>query len=297
MPYFTGAVTEPGLYPDIDEAAYHRDPVSHPWGSLSSSGAKLLVPPSCPAEFDYQRKHGKHSKSMDTGTRVHALVLGKGEDQIAELPYAEYRTAEAKAARDAAMAAGKVPTKPAEMAEARAIAEAVFTDEEAGKLLARVTDCELSGFWYEPEWGIWCRMRLDALGWGDRPEIDDVKTAAKVRPADFAKSLAEYRYDIQWRHYSRGLAAILSGYPGELTADDIAWSWIAVGTEPPYRVMVYQPSADDAERADASLRIAYETFAACSKAGVWPKWTSPQELPLPSYQQRRIDGDILDYYA
>lgn len=298
MPEFLGKVTEPGLYPDVPEDVYHADPVAHEWGSLSSSGAKLLVPPSCPYLFDYARKHGKRTKSMDIGTRVHALVLGKGEEYLTELPFDEYRTDEAKAARDKAVTDGKIPTKPREMAEARAIADAVIADPEARRLLDAVTDTELSGFWYEPEYGIWCRMRLDVLGWTDRPEIGDVKTTADASPEKFAKSLAEYRYDIQWRHYCRGLAAILSAYPGELTADDIGWSWIVVQTTGPHVVMVYEPSAEDTERADESLRIAYGHFAACSRAAVWPKWSeSAMELSLPYYRAKQIERDILDYYS
>ena len=295
MPYFTGTITEQGLYPDVPEALYHADPV--PERSLSVSGAKLLLPPSCPALFDWHRKHGKRSKSMDTGTRVHALVLGKGEEHLELLDYDEYRTDKAKAARDAAIANGKIPTKPHEMDEAQVIADAVFADPEARKLLDAVTDTELSGFWQDEEHGIWLRMRLDALGWTDRPEIVDVKTTADASPAGFAKSLAEYRYDMQARHYAEGLAAILSGYPGELDADDIGFTFIAVQTVPPHLVMVYELSSDDHERADESNRIARETYAACSKRDVWPAWESPRTLTLPYYRAKQIERDVLDYYS
>jgi hypothetical protein len=289
-------ITEPGLYPDIDEDWYHGDPVQG--GSLSVSGAKLLIPPSCPYMFDWARQHGKRSKSMDVGTRVHALVLGKGEEHIAELPYDEYRTDEAKAARDAAIAAGKIPTKPHEMAKAKLIADAVYADAEARALLDTVTDTELSGFWFDTEHGIWLRMRIDALGWRDRPLIADVKTTADASPAGFAKSLAEYRYDMQDRHYREGLAAILSGIPGELDADDIDFRLIAVQTTEPHLVMVYELGADDHERADESNRIARATYAACTKAGTWPKWSdSAMELSLPYNRAKQIERDINDYYS
>jgi hypothetical protein len=294
---FTGTIERPGLYPDIPEADYHRDPVAHEWGSLSSTGAKLLLPPSCPYLFQWNRKHGKHSKSMDDGTRVHALVTGKGEEHLVPLPYENYRTKDAQLARDSVIAAGKVPALPHEMDKAQAIAEAVFADPEASRLLAGASDAELSMFWQEPEHGIWCRGRLDLLGWDTRPRAIDFKTAADASPEGFAKSLASFRYDMQWRHYCAGLAACLSSYPGEVTADDIAWSWITVQTSEPYIVMVYEPGPADAERADESLRIAYQTYAACSKAATWPKWSSSaMELSLPYYRAKQIERDINDYY-
>src|SRR6266705_6371893 len=107
MPEFTGAITEPGLYGDIPEDVYHRDPV--PERSLSVTSSKLLLPPSCPAIFKYRRDHGsKPSRAMDAGSRVHALVLGKGEDQIEHLGFENYLTDKAKAAKKAAVAAGRI---------------------------------------------------------------------------------------------------------------------------------------------------------------------------------------------
>ncbi|MGW9447058.1 hypothetical protein, partial [Bacillus mobilis] len=49
------AITRPGVYDGIPEAVYHRDPV--PGGSLSSSGARKLLAPSCPALFKYDQEH------------------------------------------------------------------------------------------------------------------------------------------------------------------------------------------------------------------------------------------------
>ena len=289
-------ITEPGLHPDIDEDWYHLDCVEG--GSLSVSGAKLLLPPSCPYLFDWTRTHGKRSKSMDAGTRVHALVLGKGEEHLELLGFENYRTDKAQQARDAAIAAGKIPTLPHQMAEAKLIADAVFADPEARKLLDTVTDTELSGFWFDEEHGIWLRMRIDALGWRDRPLIADVKTTADASPAGFARSLAEYRYDMQDRHYREGLAAILSGTPGELEADDIDFLFIAVQTTEPHLVMVYELGADDHERAEASNRIARETYARCTARGVWPKWSeSAMELNLPYNRAKQIERDINDYYS
>lgn len=296
MPEFSGVITEPGLYPDVPEDAYHGDPV--PEGSLSVSGAKKLVPPSCPAVYDHERRHGgKHSKAMNAGTRAHALVLGKGEEQLAMLDFPDYRKKEAQQARDAAIANGLIPTLPHEYAEAIAIRDAVFNDHEARQLLDDVTDVELSMFWKDPDTGIWLRGRMDALGWRRRPTIVDLKKTKDSSPESFAKSLAEYRYDMQDRHYRDGLAAVLSDWPGELSADDIDFRFIAVGVEPPHLVMVYELGDDDIIRADESNRVARDTYRRCTARGVWPKWSdSTVSLSLPRYAQTRIDKENSDYY-
>jgi hypothetical protein len=296
MPSYTGLVTEPGLYPDVPEAEYHADPVVG--GSLSVSGAKKLIPPGCPAIYAWERRHGgKHSKAMNAGTRSHALILGKGEEQLAVLDHPDYRKKDAQAERDLAIANGKIPTLPHELAEAQAIRDAVFNDAEARSLLDDVSDVELSMFWLDEEHKIWLRGRMDALAWRDRPTILDVKTTANSSPESFGKSLAEYRYDMQDRHYRDGLAAILSGYPGELTADDIDFRFIAVATDEQHLVMVYELGTDDIERADESNRVARDTYRKCANAGVWPKWSdSTVALSLPRYAQTRIDKENSDHF-
>ena len=92
-------ITKPGIY-DIPEDEYHRDCVpAELGGSLSSSGAKLLLPPNCPAIFDYQRRHGKRpSKAMELGTVVHGMVLGTGQP-VEVLDFPNYTSGDAKKAK------------------------------------------------------------------------------------------------------------------------------------------------------------------------------------------------------
>ncbi len=61
----------PGVY-DIPEGAYFADP------ALSCSGAKLLLPPSCPALFRYRQDHPEHKDVFDFGSAAHKMVLGAG---------------------------------------------------------------------------------------------------------------------------------------------------------------------------------------------------------------------------
>ena len=80
----------------MDEATYHGDPV--PGGSLSSTGARKLLPPSCPALFRWQQDHPVHKDVFDFGSAAHRLVLGAGPE-IALLDYDNMRTKAAQEER------------------------------------------------------------------------------------------------------------------------------------------------------------------------------------------------------
>jgi hypothetical protein len=282
-------ITEPGLYPDIDEDWYHADPVSG--GSLSVSGAKLML--QAPAKYDYARRNGsKSSKSMDTGTRVHALVLGKGEEHLAELPFDEYRTDEAKAARDKAIAAGKIPTKPREMDEAKAIADAVLKNPTTGGLFTD-GDAEVSMFWRDPEFGIMLRGRADYMTYFDRlPTIVDFKTSADASAEEFAKSVYKYGYHRQDPHYREGWASILG-----CDWQDIDFVFAVAETDPPYLVATYRIKPEHVDLGREQNRIARERFRDCMKADRWPGYSEEiEDLELPRYGVQRIEKDINDWY-
>jgi hypothetical protein len=275
----------------MDEDWYHGDPVTG--GSLSVSGAKLLLPPSCPAKFDYARKHGgKHTKAMDAGTRAHAMVLGKGSDQLKLLDYPNYKTKKAQDDRDAAIAAGKVPTLPHELAEAQAIADAVRADEMAGALFAE-GDAEVSMFWHDEQWDIWLRGRMDWLTYIDgMPCIVDLKKTADASPQEFARSVDKYRYYMQDPHYRDGLAACLKCDP-----DEIDFLFVSVEDSGDHLVMVHRIDLEAVALGRECNAIAREHYRDCTAAGIWPKWSeSISDLPLPHYAATRIRREISDYH-
>lgn len=288
-------ITKPGLYPDIPEDEYHRDCIPAEFGgSLSVSGAKKLLPPSCPAIFEYERRNPRPpSTEMETGTIVHGILLGTGQEAEV-LDYPNYATKAAKEARDKARAAGRVPVLLHKWEEAERIAQAVRDDDECGGLLAE-GDSEVSGFWVDPEFAIWCRLRMDRLTYfGLTPTIVDLKTAASSSPAKFAKAAAEYRYDLQSVWYPQGLAAIL----GIDDWRDVDFVLVVVPTEPPYIPMAYRLEDErDIASAAEDCRIAREKYRDCTAAGVWPKWSRDiTPLSLPGYARKQIEEGINDWH-
>jgi PDDEXK-like uncharacterized protein DUF3799 len=289
---FEGVITKPGLYPDIPEDKYHADPV--PEGSLSHSGAKLLLPPSCPAIYDWQRQHPKRSsKSQDLGTVVHSMVLGKGQD-VRVLDFDDRRTKAYKEAEAAALAADCIPMLRKDYMQAEDIAQAVMGHDTAGALFAE-GDAEVSMFWQDSEFGIWCRARSDWLTWIDgMPTIVDVKTTADVSPEHWAKSAADFAYHMQDPWYRRGLATLLGCEPA-----DVDFIFAVVPTSPPYLPMLYRLHPLDVERGEEQGRQAREIYRDCSQTGVWPDWTKGSgditDLALPGYARSRIDRSLNEF--
>ena len=257
-------VTRRGMY-SIPEADYHADPV--PGGSLSCSGAKLLLPPGSPARFDWARKNPgdrPRSAAMEFGTAAHREVLGVGWD-YAVSPHGD--TWKPRKAQDWAAgqrAAGVVPLLPREREQITAMAAAIASHPTAS-LLLRGDEVwhEQSLFWEDPDTGIWRRARLDAVKLYGRVLIVDYKTSVSADPEEFAKLAGRYGYHRQDAWYRD---AVL-----HTTGDmDPGFCFVVQEKDPPYCVAVYELEAEDvlagAERNAAACR----KYAECAAAGVWP---------------------------
>ena len=160
-PDFTDDVAfRAGVYDGMPEDAYHADPV--PGGSLSASGAKLLLPPSCPARYHYDRTFGRPPKAeFDYGTAAHKYVLGTGPE-IVPVDAPDWRTNAAKEARDQARFEGKVPLLTGTLGPVMGMAAAIRRHPQAGALLDPERGMpEQSLFWIDEDTGIWRRARLD----------------------------------------------------------------------------------------------------------------------------------------
>lgn len=282
-------IDKPGLYWDIPEDEYHRDPVVG--GSLSVTSSKLLLPPSCPALFDYHRQHPKPStRSMDLGTVVHGMVLGRGQ-QVAVVQADSWRTKAAQNERDEAEELGMVPMLAKDYDEATRIADAVKQHPVAGGLFAE-GDPEISGFWQDPATGIWLRMRMDWMTHFEVPTIVDFKTTADVSPDHFARSVADFGYHRQDPHYRDGLAADLDTDP-----DEIDFVFVAVDTAPPHLVMVYRLDDQAIQLGREQNKIAREIYRDCTQSGIWPTWDEGiADLPLRYYDARSIERQINEWH-
>ena len=282
----TPQITEAGIY-DIPEDLYHGDPV--PGGSLSVSGAKKLLPPSCPALYDYQRHHPKPpTAAMELGTAAHKLVLGIGAEIVA-VDAPNWTTRAAKEQRDAIRGAGGVPLLRHEHTQVQDMADAIRAHPIAAALLSPERgEPEQSMFWPDEEFGVWRRGRMDFMPTPGRhrPIITDYKTAASASPEEIPRAVANFRYDMQDDWYRTGYRAI---FPGE----DPAFIFIFQEKTPPYLITCVELD-DDAKRAGQRLnRAAMERYRDCASSGIWPGYAYDiTPITLPPYARRGFLEDI-----
>lgn len=249
--------TDDGVFTGLTDVTYHADRAS-----LSSSGARKLLPPSCPAIFRAEQEEPR--PQFDFGHAAHKLVLGVGQE-IVSIDADDWRTKAAKDERDLAHTQGKIPLLRRDVNMAKLMAKRVLRHPQAAGLLSE-GDAEVSGYWHDPQTGIRLRYRADWLHPGrDRIIAVDYKTSASAHPGYFGKASADYGYHMQAAWYLDGLAA--TG-----VSDNAAFLFIVQAKTPPYPVSVIELSPDDIERGRRLNRKAVDIFAECVANDHWPDY-------------------------
>lgn len=270
----TANITEPGVY-DLPAEVYHADPVKG--GSLSSSGARKLLPPHCPARYRHElTNRATPTDDMTFGSAVHKLILGAGA-AIRIVDTDSWRTNDAKAAKKAAHEAGLIPLLTKDYEAAKVVADAVRRDRYAAKLLAEGTGlAEQTLVWQDPETKVMCRAMLDWLPTKGRVAVD-VKTCPSASPAKLPKHIADFGYHIQAAHYLDGMRALgIAAKP--------ALVFVFVEKDAPHLVNPVQLNPLALEIGAHYIRQARLIWAECMESGQWPGYSDDIELiELPGW--------------
>lgn len=266
-------ITKPGLYPDLGDADYRAH---HDW--LSVSGAKKLLPPSCPAKFKATLGVEEHKPQYDVGKAFHAAVLGDGPEVVV-WDGDSWRSGDARAFRDAAYERGAVPLLATEAAVISAMAASV-RDHETAKHLFVGGAGEVSAFWVDEATGVKCKARFDYLPEkqpGRRLIVPDLKSAVSADPGEFSRAAARYGYVMQQIHYSSALRHL--GID-----DDPAFLFVVVEKDHPHLVNVGQfADEDDIKATAAALDKALRLYRDCTETDTWPGWPGVTDLTLPTW--------------
>jgi hypothetical protein len=258
-------------YHDVPMSEYLSDKVC-PEPSMSKGTVKTInTRTMLRAHFEHPRL-GKHQSDANTrsdfGSAVHAAVLGgqdivyvgevtkrsgkdKGEKFIAE----DWKTADAREARDEIRAAGNLPM----LQWQRPLIEQAAVN--ALKLLATFGPgkSEVSMFWQTE--GVWCRGRAD---WLTADYDIDLKTCDEADGATWArKCVKSQAYDIQAALRSLGHTAL--GEPRQMR-------WLLVECEPPFECSIVIPSAKMIALATAKIMYAAKRWRECLDSDNWPSY-------------------------
>ena len=277
-------VTEPGLF-DMPDDVYHRDPV--PGGSLSSTGARHLLPPSCPAKYRHYADNPPTPKpAYDIGHGAHRLALGAGPD-IVVVDAPDWRTKAAQKQRAEAHAAGKVPLLAHVHEQIKDMAAALRKHKDAAPLLHPATGvAEQSAFWRDPQTGIWCRARYDWLRNKATGQliIVDYKTTTLAELDAIQRTVNAYGYYMQADFYLTGAQVLGLG-------ERPTFVFIFQEKEPPYLVTVVQLDMPALQIGRQRNREAIEIYRRCKAANEWPGYTNQIELiSLPAWVVARHQG-------
>jgi hypothetical protein len=278
----------PGVF-DMDDATYLADPV--PEGSLSASGAKLLV--DCPAKFQHGRTAGEtNTDYFDFGRAAHAMLLGNGAG-IAVLDFDDRRTKAYKEAEAEARADGRTPLLRSTHDQAVAMVNAVTANPAARALMDLDGPIEQTFIWHDL---CWRRAKLDKHSEmsDGRPIVIDFKTTTDASTGGFTKSSANYAYFQQDPWYRDAIRAVL-GHP------DPAFVFIVTEKEAPYLTAVYELVDSYRRIGEHRNEIAVARFLHGQQTGEWPGYsTDVERIAAPRWLEieheerleREAEGDL-----
>ena len=267
-----------GVHHDVPADRYHADR-----DTLSSSEARQLIPPSCPAKYRWTKDHGRPpTRTFDIGHAAHQMVLGAGEP-LEVVNARDWRTKAAQQQQAEARAAGRTPLLAAEHERVLAMADALRSHPTAPALLQPGGRAEVTLVWTDQRTGVNCRARLDYLPApraGGRLIVPDYKTTTDASLPASSRSMATYGYHLQAAWYLDGCQQLGLG------DDSAAFVFICQEKTPPYVVTVYQPDPIAMRVGLEQALQARHVWQWCTSTGRWPAYTDEvAQLALPRWAE------------
>ena len=277
---------------DCPAADYHRDEVGARVPTLNHSVARAIIGSSPLHAFHAHPKlnpawQPEDPTKFDLGKVAHALVLRDDGATVQTIDADDYRTADAKAARAEAIAAGKLPCLVEQYERAAVMAAAVrqqldeFPEGEGRE--AFTGKAEQTLVWQEG--AAVCRARFD--DWPDplprKPVFYDLKTTESAAPEAFLRRVFQLGHDTQGAFYLRGAKA-LTGLPGA------RFRFVVVEVDPPHALSIVELEPAALAHADAQIGWAIEYWASCLQAKDWPGYPRRVvHLEAPAYSAMRFE--------
>lgn len=270
-------ITEPCYVSDMPADIYHAH------DSASSSGLRLLM--RSPDHF----KNGEEkdqTRAMVLGSALHMACL---EPDIFYDTYRLLRSSENRVTseyKEAKKEFGEefVLVKP-EIERIEGMAKSLRGSKILNYWLYDndYSHKELSGFAIDPETGLMCRHRFDAILMGG--VAIDLKTTTDARKPAFEKKILNFGYHIQAAFYADQYRWIM----GEEVEKFI---FAAIETSAPYAVKIYELEQDSMDAGRKKYRQALNEYAQCKASDTWPSYD--QEIETIGIPQWALEKDAID---
>jgi len=286
-------ITKPGIFTDIDPAAYHADPCPEP--SVTQSLVKVLLDQSPahakhahprlapPVEADDETE--KYVKARAIGDAAHMLLLGRGK-RLRVIEADSFRTKIAQEHRNDAVLHGQTPILEKHFQIADDMYRAAIPQLAARDLWTQfqpnpsVADSEVVLAWQEG--GIWCRTMIDRLS-ADCRRVLDVKTTER-NAAPHAIGPLVQDWIVQAAMHERGLNVLDPDSAGRRTH-----TFVVQEQYPPYALVAYDLPESVMHMGRKTLAIGLEIWGECMRTGAWPAYPTETQIPeLPSWHERRM---------
>lgn len=171
--------------------------------------------------------------------------------------------------------AGKTIFKPAEIATAVAMAEAVRRHPLVQPYLAGGL-FEHAIYWTDPETELPCKARPDWII-PDRRILLDLKTAVSADARRFGSAAARYSYHLQTAMYRNAITYGLDWAPNKVKI-------VVVEKDAPHEVSIFDVPEDALNVAADEVAALLRMVKACRQTNTWPgRYLDEQPLQLPAY--------------
>jgi hypothetical protein len=250
---------------DCTAEQYHADALS-PTPTLTRTVAlELLTRSPLHAYRIHPRLGGKAKKStdaMDDGTVLHALTLGQ-PDPREILDVDDYRTNAAKALRDQALAAGRIPVKAKDATWHNTLARSFTAALRNHDIDFGDMDRERTIEWDDQ--GVLCRSRLDAVGVRDGfVTIYDLKFVEDASERAITRACVEHGYDMQAHSSVRAIEEAKPEMAGRI-------DFVLIACEKPTGEIALHPLGGTMrELGRVRWERARETWRTCLSTSKWP---------------------------
>lgn len=176
---------------------------------------------------------------------------------------------------------GKKPIKTSELEDMRSCADAILSHRVARKVLEGcIHEEEIT--WTDPDTGLECRGRVDALRLG----VIDLKTGRDPSPFAFTRAVAKYLYhgQLAFYHFGAMAARLIDGKEMPYI--------IAAESSPPWDVAVYVMKPEDLLAGRRLCLHLMQRFEECVATNLWPGVAPDlQYLDLPPWAPGSDNND------